>query len=210
VTVIGTVREIKDNEYRVGLVPGGVKALGSLPLLTPMSEVARRMAIQVGARYLERVHGGRGILLGGVPGVPPAEVIIVGGGGVGMNAAKMALGLGARVSILDKSVAKMQYIDDVFGGRVATVMSNPVRARAAGGSVARFGRQHLRRPSDVSAGRRGPGRPGVLPARCDGPEAGADDPIIRSEADPILGPPNEGVLGGSRARCRRASREVPP
>jgi alanine dehydrogenase len=84
------------------------------------------MAIQVGARYLERVHGGRGILLGGVPGVPPAEVIIVGGGVVGMNAAKMALGLGARVSILDKSVAKMQYIDDVFGGRVATVMSNPV------------------------------------------------------------------------------------
>jgi alanine dehydrogenase len=224
VTVVGTVREIKDNEYRVGLVPGGVKALatsghevlvesgagggsgvsdaeyqqagarivasaaevwaraailvkvkepleseyprmregqvlftylhlaplpgltralldrkvtgvayetialpdGSLPLLTPMSEVAGRMAIQVGARYLERVHGGRGILLGGVPGVPPAEVIIVGGGVVGMNAAKMALGLGARVSILDKSVAKMQYIDDVFGGRVATVMSNPV------------------------------------------------------------------------------------
>jgi alanine dehydrogenase len=224
VTLIGTVKEIKDNEYRVGLVPGGVKALttsghevlvesgagvgsgisddeyrqagaqvvtaaaevwsraailvkvkepleseyprmregqllftylhlaplpgltralldrkvtgvayetiaradGSLPLLTPMSEVAGRMAIQVGARYLERVHGGRGILLGGVPGVPPAEVIIVGGGVVGMNAAKMALGLGARVSILDKSVAKMQYIDDVFGGRVATVMSNPV------------------------------------------------------------------------------------
>jgi alanine dehydrogenase len=222
--LVGTVREIKDNEYRVGLVPGGVKALvdsghqvlveggagqgsgisdeeyrnsgaevvpraadvwaraetvvkvkepiepeypllregqtlftylhlaplprltkalldrkvsgvayetiarpdGSLPLLTPMSEVAGRMAIQVGATYLERPNGGRGVLLGGVPGVPPAEVIIIGGGVVGMNAAKMAAGLGARVTILDKSVAKMQYIDDVFGGRVATLMSNPV------------------------------------------------------------------------------------
>ena len=91
-----------------------------------MSEVAGRMSIQVGARYLERVNGGRGVLLGGVPGVPPAEVIIIGGGVVGMNAAKMALGLGARVTILDRSVAKMQYIDDVFGGRVATLMSNPI------------------------------------------------------------------------------------
>src|SRR6185503_20888446 len=99
---------------------------GSLPLLTPMSEVAGRMSIQVGARYLERVNGGRGVLLGGVPGVPPAEVIIIGGGVVGMNAAKMALGMGARVTILDRSVAKMQYMDDVFGGRVATLMSNPV------------------------------------------------------------------------------------
>ncbi|PYQ02372.1 MAG: alanine dehydrogenase [Acidobacteria bacterium] len=222
--VVGTVREIKDNEYRVGLVPGGVKTLadsdqqvlvearagegsgisddeyrqagaeivgsaaevwkraevlvkvkepiepeyahmragqvlftylhlaplpklttvllerkvngvayetitgpdGSLPLLTPMSEVAGRMSIQVGARYLERVNGGRGVLLGGVPGVPPAEVIIIGGGVVGMNAAKMALGMGARVTILDRSVTKMQYIDDVFGGQVATLMSNPI------------------------------------------------------------------------------------
>jgi alanine dehydrogenase len=99
---------------------------GSLPLLTPMSEVAGRMSIQVGARYLERPNGGRGVLLGGVPGVPPAEVIIIGGGVVGMNATKMALGLGARVTVLDKSVAKMQYIDDVFAGRVATLMSNPL------------------------------------------------------------------------------------
>jgi alanine dehydrogenase len=228
--VIGTVREIKDNEYRVGLVPGGVKTLvdfgqqvivqsragegsgipdeeyrqagaemvgsaadvwqraqilvkvkepiepeyahlragqilftylhlaplpqltrvllerkvtgiayetitgpdGSLPLLTPMSEVAGRMSIQVGARYLERSNGGRGVLLGGVPGVPPAEVNIIGGGVVGMNAAKMALGMGARVTILDRSVTKMQYIDDVFGGHVATLMSNPIAiARAA-------------------------------------------------------------------------------
>jgi alanine dehydrogenase len=222
--VVGTVREVKDNEYRVGLVPGGVKTLadsgqkvlvetragdgsgisdeeykqagaeivgsaaevwkraeilvkvkepiepeyglmregqvlftylhlaplpkltrallerkvtgvayetitspdGSLPLLTPMSEVAGRMSIQVGAHYLERVNGGRGVLLGGVPGVPPAEVIIIGGGVVGMNAAKMAVGLGARVTILDRSVTKMQYIDDVFGGHVATLMSNPI------------------------------------------------------------------------------------
>jgi alanine dehydrogenase len=222
--VVGSIREIKDNEYRVGLVPGGVKTLadsnhqvlvetragegsgisddeyrqagaeivgsaaevwkraevlikvkepiepeygvmregqvlftylhlaplpkltsvllerkvtgvayetitgpeGSLPLLTPMSEVAGRMSIQVGARYLERVNGGRGVLLGGVPGVPPAEVIIIGGGVVGMNAAKMALGMGARVTILDRSVTKMQYIDDVFGGHVATLMSNPI------------------------------------------------------------------------------------
>src|SRR5213594_786215 len=220
--VVGTVREIKDNEYRVGLVPGGVKTLvdsgqrvlvetqagegsgisddeyrqagaeivgsaaevwkraevlvkvkepiepeyaqlregqilftylhlaplpeltrallerkvtgvayetitredGSLPLLTPMSEVAGRMSIQVGARYLERINGGRGVLLGGVPGVPPAEVIIIGGWVVGINAAKMALGMGARVTILDRSVTKMQYIDDVFGGHVATLMSN--------------------------------------------------------------------------------------
>jgi len=227
--IVGTVREIKDSEYRVGLVPGGARALrdfghtvlvetgaglgsgindeeyasagakilpsaegvwekaeilvkvkepiepeyprmregqilfaylhlaplpgltrcllerkvtgvayetiarpdGSLPLLTPMSEVAGRMAIQIGACYLEKVNGGRGVLLGGVPGVPPAEVIIIGGGVVGMNAAKMALGLGARVTILDKSVAKMQYIDDVFGGRVATLMSNPVNIARA-------------------------------------------------------------------------------
>jgi alanine dehydrogenase len=212
--VTGTVREIKDNEYRVGVVPGGAKALvgdghqvlvekgaglgsgisdeeyraagatvlaadevwsragvvvkvkepvqpefarmrqgqilftylhlaplpeltrvllerkvtgvayetiarpdGTLPLLTPMSEVAGRMAIQVGAHYLEKPEGGRGVLLGGVPGVPPAEVIIIGGGVVGMNAAKMAAGLGARVTILDKSVAKMQARHARDGGR---------------------------------------------------------------------------------------------
>src|SRR4030095_13332758 len=84
----------------------------------------------------ERVHGCRGLRRGGVPGVPPAEVSIIGGGVVGMNAAKMAVGMGARVAVLDKSVAKMQYIDDVFGGRVATLMSNPINiahavARAA-------------------------------------------------------------------------------
>jgi alanine dehydrogenase len=97
---------------------------GSLPLLTPMSEVAGRMAVQVGATYLEKINGGIGILLGGVPGVPPAEVVIIGAGIVGMNAAKMALGLGARVTILEMSVERMRYIDDIFKGQITTLMSN--------------------------------------------------------------------------------------
>lgn len=98
---------------------------GGLPLLTPMSEVAGRMAVQEGAKYLEAFHGGRGVLLGGVPGVPPAEVIIIGGGIVGTNAAKMALGLGAEVVVLEKSGERMRYLDDVFQGRLRTLMSNP-------------------------------------------------------------------------------------
>jgi alanine dehydrogenase len=97
---------------------------GSLPLLTPMSEVAGRMATQVGAHYLSRFLGGRGLLLGGVPGVPAGEVVILGGGVVGTNAAKMALGLGAKVTILDVSHARLQYLDDVFGGRLQTLASN--------------------------------------------------------------------------------------
>ncbi|MFI5174445.1 MAG: alanine dehydrogenase, partial [Terriglobia bacterium] len=96
------------------------EADGSLPLLTPMSEVAGRMSIQVGAQYLEKINGGRGVLLGGVPGVPPAQVVIIGGGIVGMNAAKMAMGMGAHVTILEKSLNQLRYIDDVFNGRVAT------------------------------------------------------------------------------------------
>ncbi|MCD9021276.1 alanine dehydrogenase [Cohnella silvisoli] len=98
---------------------------GSLPLLTPMSEVAGRMSVQEGAKYLEAFQGGRGVLLGGVPGVPPAEVIIIGGGIVGTNAAKMALGLGAEVVVLEKSGDRMRYLDDVFQGRLRTLMSNP-------------------------------------------------------------------------------------
>jgi len=97
---------------------------GSLPLLTPMSEVAGRMAPQVGAYHLERFLGGRGVLLGGVPGVESGEVVILGGGVVGTNAAKMALGLGAKVSILDISHARLQYLDDIFDGRVQTIASN--------------------------------------------------------------------------------------
>jgi alanine dehydrogenase len=219
---IGTVKELKDNEYRVGLVPGGVKTLhqaghevlieggagvgsgneeyeaagahivasaddvygkadmvikvkepldsevpklregqilftylhlaplpkltealmerkvtavayetiatddGTLPLLTPMSEVAGRMAIQEGAHYLEKNEGGAGILLGGVPGVAPAEVVIIGGGVVGVNAAKVAVGMGSRVTVIEKSHSKMQYLDDVFASLITTLMSNPL------------------------------------------------------------------------------------
>ena len=98
---------------------------GALPLLTPMSEVAGRMAPQVGAYHLERFLGGRGVLLGGVPGVQAGEVVILGGGVVGINAAKIALGLGARVTILEINHARLQYLDDIFGGRIQTLASNP-------------------------------------------------------------------------------------
>lgn len=97
---------------------------GSLPLLVPMSEVAGRMSVHEGAKYLERENGGRGILLGGVPGVDPGHVVIIGGGIVGMNAAKMAIGTGARVTLLDVNLSRLRYIDDIFGGRVKTIMSN--------------------------------------------------------------------------------------
>jgi alanine dehydrogenase len=97
---------------------------GELPLLTPMSEVAGRMAVQAGAKYLEKVHGGRGILLGGVPGVPPAEVVVLGGGVVGLNAAKIAAGLGAHVTILDISLPRLRYLSDVLPANVDTVYSN--------------------------------------------------------------------------------------
>jgi alanine dehydrogenase len=97
---------------------------GELPLLTPMSEVAGRMAVQEGAKYLERVFGGSGILLGGVPGVAPGEVVIIGGGVVGINAAKMAAGLGAHVVILDVSLERLRYLDDVLPANVDTAYSN--------------------------------------------------------------------------------------
>ncbi len=104
---------------------------GSLPLLTPMSEVAGRMSIQVGAYYLQRPNGGRGVLLGGVPGVPPVEVAIIGGGIVGINAAKMAIGLGAKVTILDTNLDRLRYLDDVFQGRLQTVASNKMHIEEA-------------------------------------------------------------------------------
>ncbi|WP_152394027.1 alanine dehydrogenase [Paenibacillus guangzhouensis] len=97
---------------------------GSLPLLTPMSEVAGRMSVQVGAHFLEAYFGGRGVLLGGVPGVPVGEVVILGGGIVGTNAAKMAIGLGASVTIIERNADRMRYLDDLFGGRLKTLMSN--------------------------------------------------------------------------------------
>jgi alanine dehydrogenase len=97
---------------------------GSLPLLTPMSEVAGRLAVQVGAQYLERPSGGRGILLGGVPGVAPANVAILGGGVVGTNAAKVAMGMGAHVTIIDRSLHRLRDLDDIFNGLVVTLASN--------------------------------------------------------------------------------------
>jgi alanine dehydrogenase len=97
---------------------------GSLPLLTPMSEVAGRMSVQIGSQFLEKTYGGKGILLGGVPGVPPAEVVIIGGGIVGTNAAKRAIGAGARVTILDVNPDRLRYLDDVFGSQITTLMSN--------------------------------------------------------------------------------------
>lgn len=95
-----------------------------LPLLMPMSEVAGRMATQVGASYLESHRGGRGVLLGGVPGVAPADVVILGGGTVGANAAKIAVGMGAQVTVLDLNHDRLQYLDDIFGGRLQTRTSN--------------------------------------------------------------------------------------
>ena len=95
-----------------------------LPLLTPMSEVAGRMAVQEGAKYLEKLYGGRGVLLGGVPGVAPAKVVILGGGIVGINAAKMAAGMGAKVVILDNSLERLRYLSDVMPANVQTIFSN--------------------------------------------------------------------------------------
>jgi alanine dehydrogenase len=98
---------------------------GSLPLLTPMSEIAGRMAIQVGAHYLERPAGGRGVLLGGVPGVNRGRVTILGGGVVGANAAKIAMGMGAGVIVIDNNPRRLAYLDDIFGTSVTTLMSHP-------------------------------------------------------------------------------------
>ncbi len=96
---------------------------GRLPLLIPMSEIAGRMSVQIGTHFLEKYKGGRGVLLGGVPGVEPAKVVIIGGGSVGLNAAKMALGLNARVTILDKNLKRLRELDDYFHGRLETLYS---------------------------------------------------------------------------------------
>ncbi len=104
---------------------------GALPLLVPMSEVAGRMATQEGAKYLEKSFGGRGVLLGGVPGVAPADVVILGGGTVGINAAKIAVGMGAHVTVLDVNHARLQYLDDVFAGRLTTLTSTEANIKKA-------------------------------------------------------------------------------
>lgn len=120
-------------ELTEGLIGTGAVAIayetveeadGSLPLLVPMSEVAGRMAVQEGAKYLEKLTGGRGILLGGVPGTPSGEVVILGGGVVGTNAAKMAAGLGARVTILDVSLERLRYLEDVMPANVECLFSD--------------------------------------------------------------------------------------
>jgi alanine dehydrogenase len=100
------------------------EADSSLPLLTPMSEVAGRMAVQVGAQYLEAPMGGRGILLGGVPGVAPANVVILGGGVVGHQAAKVAVGLGAHVTIIDRNLERLRHLDDIYSSQIVTLASN--------------------------------------------------------------------------------------
>ncbi len=102
---------------------------GSLPLLTPMSEIAGRMSIQIGARLLEKPYGGKGVLIGGVPGTLPGKVVIVGGGIVGTNATKIALGMGADVVVLDVSLERLRYLNDIYEGRLKTLMSNPYNIR---------------------------------------------------------------------------------
>ena len=104
---------------------------GTLPLLTPMSEVAGRLSVQVGAAYLEKEHGGRGVLLGGVPGVPPGNVCIIGGGIVGTNAAKIALGMGAKVTLVDLNLNRLRDLDDIFSGRLYTLASNSYNVERA-------------------------------------------------------------------------------
>lgn len=127
-------------ELTAKLLEAGVSAVayetiredgGYLPLLTPMSEVAGRMAVQVGAQYLEAPLGGRGILLGGVPGVAPANVVIVGGGVVGHQAAKVAVGLGAHVTIVDKNLERLRNLDDIFSSQIVTLASNLYTIREA-------------------------------------------------------------------------------
>ncbi len=106
-------------------------ARGGLPLLTPMSEVAGRMSVLVGATYLQRAHGGRGILISGVPGVPPGDVVVIGGGIVGLNAIKIAHGMGSRVVVLETNADRMRWLDDIFHGAVTTLASNRLNLEAA-------------------------------------------------------------------------------
>lgn len=119
-------KALLDNKV-VGIVYETVQLpTGGLPLLSPMSEVAGRMATQIGAQFLQKIHGGKGILLAGVPGVQKGRVTIIGGGQAGTNAAKMAVGLGAEVTILDLSPVRLQQLDDLFGNQVQTLMSTPL------------------------------------------------------------------------------------
>ena len=121
-------RELTDKLLETGVIGIAYETVrdvqGMLPLLMPMSEVAGRMSVQVGASYLEKERGGLGILLGGVPGVPPAHVTILGGGIVGTNAARIAVGFGAKVTLIDVNMNRLRELDDIFGGRLYTLASN--------------------------------------------------------------------------------------
>ncbi|UTI43050.1 alanine dehydrogenase [Niallia sp. RD1] len=114
-----------------GIAYETIEVNGKLPLLTPMSEVAGRMAVQIGAQFLEKPHGGKGILLAGVPGVKKGNVTIIGGGVVGMNAAKIAIGLGANVTLLDLNPERLRELDNQFGASLSTVISNPANIEEA-------------------------------------------------------------------------------
>lgn len=109
----------------IGVAYETVSVDGILPMLVPMSEIAGRMATQIGAHYLEKSNGGKGLLLGGVPGVTPAEVVILGGGIVGVNAARVAMGMGAKVTVIDINLQKLRHLDGANGGRLVTLYSNP-------------------------------------------------------------------------------------
>ncbi|HKT44199.1 MAG TPA: alanine dehydrogenase [Gaiellaceae bacterium] len=129
-----------DEPLTRALVDSGIKAVAyetvetadrRLPLLAPMSEIAGRLAPQAGAYFLEKPLGGRGVLLGGVPGVQPGRVLVLGGGVVGYNAAVIAIGLGAHVTILDKSIDRMRYLDEILSGRVSTLMSSTLQIESS-------------------------------------------------------------------------------
>ena len=129
-----------DREQMDALLAGKVKAVayetltetdGSLPLLAPMSQIAGRLAVQEGAKYLEKTYGGRGVLLAGVPGTPKANVVVLGGGTVGTNACKIAVGMGANVTVLDISLKRLEQLDDLFGSRVQTLVSNDANVERA-------------------------------------------------------------------------------
>ncbi len=129
-----------DQEQMDALLAGKVKAVayetlqetdGSLPLLAPMSQIAGRLAVQEGAKYLEKTYGGRGVLLAGVPGTPKAHVVILGGGTVGTNAAKIAVGMGANVTVLDINLRRLEQLDDLFGARIQTLVSTDANIERA-------------------------------------------------------------------------------
>jgi alanine dehydrogenase len=141
---LAPLRDLTDRLLEAGMISIAYETVrdsrGTLPLLTPMSEIAGRMSVQVGASYLERERGGRGILLGGVPGVPPAHVAILGGGIVGTNAARIAIGLGAKTTLIDVNLNRLRELDDIFNGRLFTLASNS------------YNLEHVTRESDLVIG----------------------------------------------------------